>query len=66
MGIEDLSPFVAEQRQHVLARHYDLLVTRPRDDVYPVTALDTIVPTPTTSRKPIRVRLLAQHRSPSA
>ena len=33
--IEDISDFVAEQRQHVLAGRPDLLLT-PREDVYPV------------------------------
>jgi hypothetical protein len=35
LEIEDLSAFIAEQRQHVLTRPYDLLVT-PREDVYPI------------------------------
>ena len=36
VGIEDVSEFVREQREHVLARRRDQLVT-PREEVYPVT-----------------------------
>jgi hypothetical protein len=38
--IEDISEFVAEQRQHAKSSPYDQLIT-PREEVYPVT--DSIV-----------------------
>lgn len=34
LEIEDLSDFVGEQQQHVLARRYDQLIT-PREHVFP-------------------------------
>jgi hypothetical protein len=35
IAVEDVSPFVAEQRQHVLAGRVDQLLT-PREDIYPI------------------------------
>ncbi len=40
VGVEDVSPFVAEQRQHVLRGRFDRLVT-PREDVYPLQGIHT-------------------------
>jgi hypothetical protein len=42
MGIEDISPFVREQYQHVMARRYDLLLT-PAEQVYPIQDTETFM-----------------------
>lgn len=41
INIEDVSEFVAEQRQHVIAKNYDALLT-PSEYVYEVNNLETV------------------------
>jgi hypothetical protein len=41
VNIEDISDFVAEQRQHVFSENYNLLFT-PSESVYEVSDLDTV------------------------
>lgn len=40
IAIEDISEFVAEQRQHAIAGNYDVLLT-PRESIYPVSDIET-------------------------
>ncbi|WP_231663973.1 DUF4291 family protein [Pseudanabaena sp. 'Roaring Creek'] len=40
VNIEDISEFVAEQRQHVIAKNYDMLLT-PSEYAYKVSDLET-------------------------
>jgi Domain of unknown function (DUF4291) len=40
IGIEDISEFVAAQRQHVISQNYELLMT-PSESIYPVSDLRT-------------------------
>jgi hypothetical protein len=41
VSIEDISEFVTEQRQHVIAKNYDALLT-PSEYAYEVSNLETV------------------------